>query len=103
MVGPGDLPPELTVSGILHCVCLAPAVQKQVPLSSIPSSSPDSEVPPPHLPVIGFLSLFNQLGGNSTIETKQVLVTISHKGFQGIAATVERANIDQQTAGLIEP
>lgn len=32
----------------------------------------------------------------------QVLVTVSHKGFQGIDATVERANISQRIAGLRE-
>lgn len=35
-------------------------------------------------------------------ESKQVLVAVSHRGFQGIAASVEWANIGQRTAGLRE-
>jgi hypothetical protein len=32
-------------------------------------------------------------------ESKLVLVAVSHKGFQNIVATIERANIDQRIAG----
>ena len=35
-------------------------------------------------------------------ESKQVLVAVSHRGFQGIAASVEWANIGQRSAGLRE-
>jgi hypothetical protein len=33
-------------------------------------------------------------------KNKQVLVIMSHKGFQAIAASVKKANIGQRTAGL---
>ena len=53
----------------------------------------------PELTITGAMTLENTV---IVGESKQVLVAVSHRGFQGIAASVEWANIGQRSAGLRE-